>query len=1030
MTACKTVSFIILLLIITVTLTVNAVAQPFGYGAIYEEEPPSWMKPSPPIIPLDGYDESCDLSPNFPPIKSQGGQGSCTAWAVGYYFKGYQEWLEHGWDLTDENHQFSPAFVYNLINGGADNGSAPSDAFKVLCDLGCANWSMMPYSDQNLTNFPTEEAFYQGISYRSQDAFTIDLYVSLDDIKAHLLNGHAATISFPVYPNFDNIGQYNNIYCLSDIYGDAPVGHSVTLCGFDDDMVTNDGLGAFKVANSWGPGWGEDGYFYFTYQAIQSQNPVMCWQYAYYCTDRDNYTPTTLAVIRVDHEDRFGPQYRFGIGDPASPIWYQTFFDFGFTAGTTTARPYPASNIIIDISDGASYLNPTQQNDLYIRLQDANMWNGIAGQLTDFTVVDLTWPANSTSDDTPVNILDNGTWTYAYLQITQGNSTPVNGAVSGTWDLSGSPYIVTDDVIVGSGSSLIIEPGTEVIFLDDYKFEVADNGDLQAVGTETDQIVFKPLLSVNGWKGIWLDGASDDSRLEYCRIRDGIADGVGDEENGGGIFCRNSNPTITNCIIERCVAVRGAGIYLENANPAIVSNTISENIAEEDGGALYCHASDPEISQNMLLDNTAVNGAAICCYNSQPSISGNTLQENGASGSGGGIHCDNSTSLITSNMFIFNTAGSGGAISAQSGSPVIELNSFIDNDASQGGAIYGNQTDMTVQQNSFFNNDGTAGGAIRGYESTVNIINNTMTANTSGSGGGVNLWFCDGEVRDNQITDNDVTGFGGAVYCLGSQIAFVNDLFAGNSAGNGGGLFQISSSAELINCTIVYNETASSGGGIANTNGSDAAMLNCIVYHNETEQIHVDGDSEFAARYCDIEGSWTGEGNFAERPWFAGETDYSLADWSPCIGSGTSIIEINGTNYAAPDADIEGNVRPNPAGSDPDIGAYENELGIPTAVEPADETVHPSAFSLQPCFPNPFNPTTTIRFDLPIASRVRLDVFDISGSRVGVGLAPTRQYPPGFHTITFDGSRLSSGIYIYRLSAGKYQATGKMVLMK
>ncbi len=96
----------------------------------------------------------------------------------------------------------------------------------------------------------------------------------------------------------------------------------------------------------------------------------------------------------------------------------------------------------------------------------------------------------------------------------------------------------------------------------------------------------------------------------------------------------------------------------------------------------------------------------------------------------------------------------------------------------------------------------------------------------------------------------------------------------------------------------------------------------------------------------------------------------------------------------------------------------------------AMETSSPSVFTLEGTFPNPFNPTTVIRFDLPVASKVRLDVFDVSGRRVGVDLASTRVYSPGAHEITFDGSGLPSGVYIYRLTAGEYTASGKMVLMK
>ncbi len=80
--------------------------------------------------------------------------------------------------------------------------------------------------------------------------------------------------------------------------------------------------------------------------------------------------------------------------------------------------------------------------------------------------------------------------------------------------------------------------------------------------------------------------------------------------------------------------------------------------------------------------------------------------------------------------------------------------------------------------------------------------------------------------------------------------------------------------------------------------------------------------------------------------------------------------------------------------------------------------------------PNPFNPATTISFTLPEPGQVNLEVFDIHGRCVGVGLAPTRQYPAGTHHITFDGSGLASGIYIYRLTTGDFTASGKMILMK
>jgi M6 family metalloprotease-like protein len=95
----------------------------------------------------------------------------------------------------------------------------------------------------------------------------------------------------------------------------------------------------------------------------------------------------------------------------------------------------------------------------------------------------------------------------------------------------------------------------------------------------------------------------------------------------------------------------------------------------------------------------------------------------------------------------------------------------------------------------------------------------------------------------------------------------------------------------------------------------------------------------------------------------------------------------------------------------------------------------PQNFRLHSAFPNPFNPATTIRYDLPMASYVTLEVFDISGRHIGQALGgfglPSHQWQAaGSHEIILNGAGQASGIYLFRLSAGEYAATDKMVLMK
>jgi hypothetical protein len=79
-------------------------------------------------------------------------------------------------------------------------------------------------------------------------------------------------------------------------------------------------------------------------------------------------------------------------------------------------------------------------------------------------------------------------------------------------------------------------------------------------------------------------------------------------------------------------------------------------------------------------------------------------------------------------------------------------------------------------------------------------------------------------------------------------------------------------------------------------------------------------------------------------------------------------------------------------------------------------------------FPNPFNPSTTILFDLPEASFVRLRVFNLLGRTVATLVE--QQVAAGRHAVTFDASNLPSGVYLYRIEAGKYTETKKLLLIR
>ena len=133
----------------------------------------------------------------------------------------------------------------------------------------------------------------------------------------------------------------------------------------------------------------------------------------------------------------------------------------------------------------------------------------------------------------------------------------------------------------------------------------------------------------------------------------------------------------------------------------------------------------------------------------------------------------------------------------------------------------------------------------------------------------------------------------------------------------------------------------------------------------------------------------------------------------------------------------------------PDYTDLENEFRMKLGLEPilAKEAPYfrkdkeevlamiPGEFALKHNYPNPFNPMTTIPFDLPEASRVQIHIYDLSGRQVAV--VASGQYSAGSHMVTFNGSSLPSGIYLIRAQMlaedpqkEMHRFTGKMMLMK
>ena len=202
---------------------------------------------------------SVDLSSNFPEPGSQGNQNSCVGWAVAYALKSYQEKIEIGWSLNAFNHLFSPAYIYNQINRGRDQGSYISEALDLVIHQGAATLSTMPYSDANYLSQPSSQAITEASQYKAVKRIRIN---DTSQIKAALVNRRPVVAGIQIYKSFYNIKGENSVYNTAT--GNNLGGHAVTIVGYNDNKFG----GAFKIINSWGQSWGDGGYFWLPYEFV------------------------------------------------------------------------------------------------------------------------------------------------------------------------------------------------------------------------------------------------------------------------------------------------------------------------------------------------------------------------------------------------------------------------------------------------------------------------------------------------------------------------------------------------------------------------------------------------------------------------------------------------------------------------------------------------------------------------------------------------------------------------------------------
>ncbi len=337
-----------------------------------------------------------------------------------------------------------------------------------------------------------------------------------------------------------------------------------------------------------------------------------------------------------------------------------------------------------------------------------------------------------------------------------------------------------------------------------------------------------------------------------------------------------------------------------------------------------------------------------------------------------------------------------------------EGNANSDSPYDMGAGIYNLSDSITVTNCTFRDNyavqgAGMANSRIGAFTHYIEIKNCTFSHNRAENGAGIGNWDCPTYIERCLFVADSVTNMGGAVFNWGAL-----------------------SNADIIHCTFYANAAGDSslGGAVhSRASGIYTNLINCILWNNSSD-IGYGSETHGAVThvyYSDLQDTTIqGSNNIFEDPLFADPAsfDFSLSQGSPCIDAGTDLLIVDtDTLYQSDSTSYKG--------AAPDMGAFESENS--TALARTEQGI-PADFELMQNYPNPFNPTTTIRYRLSQKGHVNLTVYDIQGRKVKTLV--NGQQTAGTYSVRFNGVKLASGIYLYKIATGRFTKIKKMILVR
>lgn len=245
---------------------------------------------------------SVDLStsPYFPPITSQGGRGTCAAFATTYYQFTYEYNRLNRTSVSSSGFIASPQWTYSHVVGDSENrGAYVSQLYNTLKATGANSLDDVPYNDKDTTSrWPQDFALSaKAAEKRIREWYTVNIPAStsvitspssteLETVKRRLVSGNVLEADTDTDFEIKNSSSYGSIITRVGVKYDEDYDrslHAMIIVGYNDNVcfdVNGDGVispsekGAFKVANSWGDNWENNGYVWMLYDTLNKNSQI------------------------------------------------------------------------------------------------------------------------------------------------------------------------------------------------------------------------------------------------------------------------------------------------------------------------------------------------------------------------------------------------------------------------------------------------------------------------------------------------------------------------------------------------------------------------------------------------------------------------------------------------------------------------------------------------------------------------------------------------------------------------------------